>query len=415
MPTDVLLAAAEAGDAEAQFELGREQARLGDFTRAREWFERAADLGSTHALTELGVFEMYSLDRTGDCEVAAQRFETALAAGNAEAGYHLAVIELGDRVRTFDAQRCIDRLAQAAQADFAPALRCVGMAWAALGDASRAGACLLRALGVGDAVASYLLARLSGNPAQADLFYRHAIARGVMRARAFAAGPGPAPPVARVAWPGTPDASCLAPSRSVAEVHREQPFIATYDDVLSALDCEYVIALAADQLEPSQVFDPVTGEPIRHPRRTSSSMAFSRFDDDAWLRVLQRRLTTLAGYPLSHAEPFAVLRYGPGEQYLPHRDYLNPAVEAHEFAPEAPGQRLRTAFSYLNDVEAGGGTAFPVFGIDIEPRRGRVVLFDNMKPDGRPDPDTLHAGSPVERGEKWLGTLWLRERALRTF
>jgi hypothetical protein len=144
-------------------------------------------------------------------------------------------------------------------------------------------------------------------------------------------------------------------------------------------------------------------------------MVFSRFDDDAWLRVLQRRLTTLAGFPLRQAEPFAVLRYGPGEQYLPHRDYLNPAVEAHEFAAEAPGQRLRTVFSYLNDVDAGGGTSFPVFGIDIAPRRGRVVLFDNVGPDGRPDADTLHAGLPVERGEKWLGTLWLRERPLRAF
>lgn len=415
MPTDVLLAAAEAGDAEAQFELGREQARLGDLGRARTWFERAADLGSTHALTELGVFDLYSLDRPGDCEVAAQRFEAALAAGNAEAGYHLAMIELGDRVRTFDAQRCIDLLARAAQADIVPALRCIGMAWAVLGDAQRAGACLLRALSLGDAVAAFLLARLSGSAAQADQFYRYAIARGVMRARAFAAGPGPAPPVVRTTWPGTPDASCLAPSSSVAEVRREQPFIATYDEVLSPLDCEYIIALAADQLEPSQVIDPETGQPIHHPRRTSSSMAFSRFDDDVWLRVLQRRLTTLAGFPLSHAEPFAVLRYGPGDQYLPHRDYLNPAVEAHEFTPEAPGQRLRTAFSYLNDVDAGGATEFPVFDIAIEPRRGRVVMFDNIKPGGQPDVDTLHAGRPVERGEKWLGTLWLRERALRAF
>jgi hypothetical protein len=35
--------------------------------------------------------------------------------------------------------------------------------------------------------------------------------------------------------------------------------------------------------------------------------------------------------------------------------------------------------------------------------------------DGRPDPDTLHAGVPVERGEKWLATLWLRQRRYRDF
>ena len=36
------------------------------------------------------------------------------------------------------------------------------------------------------------------------------------------------------------------------------------------------------------------------------------------------------------------------------------------------------------------------------------MIFDNLLADGSPDADSLHAGLPVQRGEKWLATLWLR-------
>ena len=43
------------------------------------------------------------------------------------------------------------------------------------------------------------------------------------------------------------------------------------------------------------------------------------------------------------------------------------------------------------------------------------IAFRNLTADGRPDPDSLHAGLPVARGEKWLATLWLRQRSCRAF
>ena len=70
---------------------------------------------------------------------------------------------------------------------------------------------------------------------------------------------------------------------------------------------------------------------------------------------------------------------------------------------------------YLNDVEAGGETEFPLAGVRIAPVAGRAVVFDNLLADGRPDPESLHAGLPVARGEKWLATLWLRERRYRHY
>ena len=49
----------------------------------------------------------------------------------------------------------------------------------------------------------------------------------------------------------------------------------------------------------------------------------------------------------------------------------------------------------------------------MAPVKGNAVFFVYKRPDGTLDEDTLHAGLPVERGEKWIATKWLRERPYR--
>jgi prolyl 4-hydroxylase len=100
-------------------------------------------------------------------------------------------------------------------------------------------------------------------------------------------------------------------------------------------------------------------------------------------------------------------RYQVGQEYKQHRDYFTDSKHT--------AQRLVTVFAYLNDVEAGGNTAFPILGVSVRPERGKAVRFTNTHPDGKPDPDTLHAGLPVIRGEKWLATLWFWDRPFDWF
>lgn len=313
-----------------------------------------------------------------------------------------------------DPQGCLRDLHAAARGGHAAARRALGMAWARAGDAAAAQACFASAVAQGDALAAFLLARLSRDPAHAAAFDAHAAAHGIVRAGAFlesrSAEAGPLPVLAS-AIPPPPPPEVLALAQPPPTVHHARPRIATFEDMLEALECEYVIGIASGRVQRSLVHDPATGGPMLHPMRTSHSMTFAADDDDFWLRQLQRRLAALTGLPLAQAEPLAVLRYARGEEYRPHRDYLR---DPAELAADAPGQRLRTVFAYLSDVAAGGETDFPLLGVRIAPRRGRVVMFDNVDADGTPDPDTLHAGLPVERGRKWLATLWMRERPLRT-
>ena len=54
----------------------------------------------------------------------------------------------------------------------------------------------------------------------------------------------------------------------------------------------------------------------------------------------------------------------------------------------------------MNDVALGGETVFPFLNIKIKPVKGSVAMWLNMRPDGREDTRSRHAGCPVIYGEK---------------
>ena len=121
-----------------------------------------------------------------------------------------------------------------------------------------------------------------------------------------------------------------------------------------------------------------------------------------------------AGYAktdVTPREPIQILHYMPGAEYKPHWDYFDPAHPGNEKVLATGGQRVATLVMYLNGVESGGSTVFPEVGIDVLPRKGNAVYFAYATEDGQLDRRTLHGGSPVIAGEKWIATKWLRERA----
>ncbi|MDE2071088.1 MAG: 2OG-Fe(II) oxygenase, partial [Gammaproteobacteria bacterium] len=93
-----------------------------------------------------------------------------------------------------------------------------------------------------------------------------------------------------------------------------------------------------------------------------------------------------------------------------HFDYFVSRGNREELVDGRGGQRQTTLFVYLNDVEAGGETDFPLLHACVLPAQGKAVKFVNLDAHGEPDTRTLHAGKPVIRGEKWLLTVWFRQR-----
>ena len=106
-----------------------------------------------------------------------------------------------------------------------------------------------------------------------------------------------------------------------------------------------------------------------------------------------------------------MLQYEKGSEYRPHYDWFDASRPGPRKHLERGGQRVGTIVMYLSDVEAGGGTSFPNIGLTVQPKKGAAVFFANSDAYRHPDPQTLHAGEPVEKGVKYIATKWLRERA----
>lgn len=68
--------------------------------------------------------------------------------------------------------------------------------------------------------------------------------------------------------------------------------------------------------------------------------------------------------------------------------------------------RFATVLVYLQDVDKGGETKFPKLGISVKPRKGRLLVWNNMDPDGRCDPTSIHNAAKVVDGKKVIIQRW---------
>jgi prolyl 4-hydroxylase len=185
------------------------------------------------------------------------------------------------------------------------------------------------------------------------------------------------------------------------------PAIAVLGGFLSDEECAALVDAARPAMKRSGVLDTATGGSKVDDVRTSNGMFFQRGDSEL-LRRIEARIARLTGWPVENGEGIQVLQYGPGAEYRPHYDYFDPRDAGTPTLLQRGGQRVATLIMYLSEPVRGGGTVFPDVGLEVGARRGNAVFFSYSVP--HPDSRTLHGGSPVLEGEKWIATKWLRER-----
>lgn len=164
-------------------------------------------------------------------------------------------------------------------------------------------------------------------------------------------------------------------------------------------------------MQDSQVLDPTSGDFVFHAERKSRDTHFEHQSNQV-VTGIENRIDDLFGFGVAQQEAMQILHYAVGGEYKPHYDFFPPNDSGSQSAIKAAGQRLATLIMYLNTPEKGGETSMPNIGLTVTAKKGNAIYFENIDPQGKPNPQTLHAGMPVQASEKWIATKWLRKRPL---
>lgn len=170
--------------------------------------------------------------------------------------------------------------------------------------------------------------------------------------------------------------------------------------------CARLIALIDLQRRPSTIVDDIGDAAFR----TSETC-----DLDGTEQVVAEvndAISSLLGMAPALGEPIQGQRYAPGQEFKLHTDTFEPmGPDYYEHCAER-GNRTWTAMVYLNQPDDGGATRFKAIGKTIQPETGKLLAWNNLLPDGRPNPATLHQGMKVRKGTKYIVTKWFRENEL---
>lgn len=191
----------------------------------------------------------------------------------------------------------------------------------------------------------------------------------------------------------------------------ENPEIYLVENFFPIEYCDHIRDKALPYLKRSSVVDNSgRSSGIIHEGRTSSSMHFPPYMRDPILDALEKKIARLTKTDKKNGEWIQVMRYKIKEEYLPHYDFFDSQTEGGRRTLLRGGQRIATCILYLQEPNKGGETIFPFMLLSVPPKKGNLLLFYNCTPDDQVDFLTFHGSAPVEEGEKWIATRWIRQQ-----
>lgn len=196
----------------------------------------------------------------------------------------------------------------------------------------------------------------------------------------------------------------LVSDPSVYKVETDKAEIYAVTDFLTKSECQRLRLMIDVVARPSTLHT----QGYESGFRTSYSGDLDPYDN--FIKEISRRIDDLLGINPICGEAVQGQRYFVGQEFKPHTDWFYTTESYWKAEQKRGGQRSWTAMAFLNDVEEGGATHFINIGIGVTPKAGVLLIWNNANPDGSPNVDTLHAGTPVTKGEKYIITKWYRTR-----
>lgn len=190
------------------------------------------------------------------------------------------------------------------------------------------------------------------------------------------------------------------------------PRVFTVENFLPKQVCAWLIKQARKNLVRAPVQTAQQGGAFSLDNaRSNSAAGSSLLQPDLVVQLVNMRIASAIGMPLSHQEPTNFLHYARGEQYAQHYDFFTKEEEPGFMRElQAIGQRAVTVLVYLNDGYEGGETEFPRLDWRYRGNAGDALIFWNLSARGEREMDSLHTGTQVTKGEKWILSKWVRQK-----
>lgn len=193
--------------------------------------------------------------------------------------------------------------------------------------------------------------------------------------------------------------------RGYCSIEAEYIYPTVHSNIISQDENDYILQRAKPLFSESKL---VSGT-MKNVRKSETAW-LSR--DDPVVKNIINRVCSLSNIPFENAEKMQVVKYEPNGYYNPHYDAsCDDRPECVEFEKNG-GQRVVTMIIYLTDQYEGGATNFPRLNIDYKLPKNTGILFYSLEKNGNKcHPLSLHAGTPVISGQKYIANIWLREQS----
>jgi prolyl 4-hydroxylase len=171
--------------------------------------------------------------------------------------------------------------------------------------------------------------------------------------------------------------------------------IIVIDDFITEKECNIIINDSKPYLVDSSIFNNDTQKSIVTKYRTSKT-AYMNPNNITY--KINKKLENMINISRNNYEPLQVAKYSKGQYYRPHYDNI-----------EKYNIRDKTLIIYLSDNYTGGYTKFPLLNKKFKLKKGSAILFDNLDTKNNTHLLSLHQGTTVYKGDKWIATIWINK------
>lgn len=164
------------------------------------------------------------------------------------------------------------------------------------------------------------------------------------------------------------------------------------ENFLTDEECDYILKEHV-QMSDSMVLLGGKAQVVESIRSNKVGMYYGKYSE-----LVNNKLKELCGN--LELEGLQLLKYDKGNKFTPHLDQKYNGKE-----------RLFTAIIYLVEKYDGGRTNFPTIGHEVNPKKGKLLLWKNVKKDSQgnwvDNPLSLHESTPIKKGVKHNLVNWI--------